>query len=199
MSSVVTGESKHLSEMAGTIINGALLAPDILKNILSTMDADRTVAMGVHNKSGTKWTAASTYLDFATTSDVVLPQTVDVDKAFLYSARRVSGLLMMGIFGVATYDMANGNTLAIMFAVPYNCVLYSSWWNVHVYKGKVSANIDLYSKLYSSEGNPIKGDDSWHAINDIGKGYKARGSMSSSRNACLLIDVEKKRSVPVDC
>ena len=181
-----------MAEVAEAIIDGAKLTVDVVTKILDGLNEDRIVAIGVHNESGTKWTAKGTYLDFSTTSDVIVPETVETGKALLYSARRVAHLPAMGIAGVLTYDTGNGNTVAVMFCVPYDYILRSNRWNVHVFEGEVEANKDLYDELYSSRAKPIKGDDSWHNKDDIGEGYKARGVMTSSEKASLVVHVQKQ-------
>ena len=178
--------------VAGGIIDKNKFGTDIVTKILDGLTEARIVAIGIDNETGTKWTAKGTFLDFSTTSDIVLPETVETGKALLYSARRVAHLPAMGIAGVLTYDTGNGNTLAIMFYVPFDYIFHSNRWNVHVFEGEVEASGDLYDKLYSSRAKPFKGDDSWHDKDDIGEGYKARGVMTSSSKATLVVRVEKQ-------
>lgn len=181
-----------MAAVAGAVIAGATLGVNTLTKILEAMTGGRKIAIGISNETGTTWTAKDTYLDFSTTSDVVPPLEVENGKALLYSAKAVSGLPMAGITGAIAYSMSDGNTLIFIFSVPYNYAFYDNWWNVRVYKGEKKATEAVFDELYSSRAKPIKGNDGWKEKDNIGEGYKAKGVMSSSGNAPLLINVMKQ-------
>ena len=181
-----------MAAAAGAVIAGATLGINTLTKILEAMSGGRKVAIGVDNETDTTWTASSTYLDFSTTSDVVPPEKVKNGEALLYSAKAVSGLPMAGITGAIAYSMSDGNTLIFIFSVPFNYAFYDNWWNVKVYQGEKTATEQVFDELYSSRAKPIKGNDGWKEKGDIGEGYKAKGCMSSSGNAPLIIKVMKQ-------
>jgi hypothetical protein len=180
---------KKSAEIAGAVIEGASLTFGILDKILTVLgDINRKIAIGVDNESGRAWTAQNAYF-FSGTSDVVLPASVPNTKAFLYDAQKDRGPVATGVVGVLAYSLSNGNTLGILFSVPYDYNWYSNWWNIKLYKGIKRADRVMYYDLYYY-ANPHKGDNGWHD-NKLGYGLKSKGFMTSSGQATLKIRVSR--------
>ena len=178
--------------MAGQVIPGVELNVGVLNKILTGMPQHHAVAIGVDNESGAQWTAPGTYLDpDSTKSDVGIPSKLDTGMALIYDARAISR--SEGIAGVLTYSVEKGDTMAVMFSIPFSYEEGdTNLWNVHVFEGKREASQDLIEQLSSSHFRPIKGDDKEHIKDSIGRGYKAKGSMPNKGKAPLLIRVEKQ-------
>ena len=178
---------------AGDIIAGAELTIGLLKTILDTLGAlDRKISIGVENVTGTTWTAGSESVYFESgTSDYVLPYEVKSTEALLEGFRKTSGPVARGTVGVFTYHTSEGYTIAVMWSVPFDYNLYSNWWNVLALPGKEVANSDLFERMYSSDGEPFKGDNEWK-IKNLDFGLKVRGAMAESGQATMEIHVEKQ-------
>lgn len=169
---------------AGSVIDGVALSYHVLKEM--RVKYSRQVAIGVDNESQKYWTAANVYF-YSGTSDSILPHSVPTSKALLYSARKTSGVAR-GAVGVFTYHMSDGNTLAVLFSVPFDYTWYSNWWNVKVYSDHKPADYSMYYDMYYDKAS--EGDNSWH-YKSIGYGLKIKGFMTSSSKASLAIHVQK--------
>ena len=106
----------------------------------------RKVAVGVANETQGTWTAIGAYY-FSGTSDVVIPETVKNDKALLYDGRSTDCPVATGAVGVIGYTMEDGNTLGVLFSVPFDYNWYDNWWNAKVYKGSKKVDHDMYEDL----------------------------------------------------
>uniref|UniRef100_Q5I4B8 DELTA-actitoxin-Oor1a n=1 Tax=Oulactis orientalis TaxID=308032 RepID=ACTPA_OULOR len=160
----------------------------VLAKVLAELGkVSRKIAVGVDNESGGSWTALNAYFRSGTT-DVILPDLVPNQKALLYRGGKDTGPVATGVVGVLAYAMSDGNTLAILFSVPYDYNLYSNWWNVKVYSGKRRADQGMSEDL--SYGNPYGGDNGWHA-RKLAYGLKERGFMKSSAQSILEIHATK--------
>nr|P58691.2 RecName: Full=DELTA-stichotoxin-Hcr4a; Short=DELTA-SHTX-Hcr4a; AltName: Full=Cytolysin RTX-A [Heteractis crispa] len=174
--------------LAGAIIAGASLTFQILDKVLAELgQVSRKIAIGIDNESGGSWTAMNAYFRSGTT-DVILPEFVPNQKALLYSGRKNRGPDTTGAVGALAYYMSNGNTLGVMFSVPFDYNLYSNWWDVKVYSGKRRADQAMYEDLYYS--NPYRGDNGWHQKN-LGYGLKMKGIMTSAGEAIMEIRISR--------
>ena len=174
---------------AGTVISVAEFSLSVLNEILRIMgDIERKIAVGLSNESGGKWTAIGVYF-YSGASDIVLPNEVPDQMVALYNARKTSGPVATGAVGVLGYKLGDGNTLGVMFSVPYDYNLYSNWWNVKVYNGYKPVDKDMYDDLYDNA--TFKGDDQWYD-KSLGYGYKVRGAMSSSGTCTLQCYINKE-------
>jgi hypothetical protein len=172
--------------LAGAVIQGAALAFQVLDKILTSLGGiSRKIAIGVDNESGRKWAARNVYF-YSGTSDTVLPYSVPHSKAFLYGARKTRGSVR-GAVGVLAYSMSDGNTLGILFSVPYHYTWYRNWWNIKVYRGYKRANKRMYRDLYY-HAKPHKGNNEWHS-KYLGYGLWSKGFMTSSGQTKLKIRV----------
>lgn len=175
--------------MAGTVISGGSLTFTVLDRILTAlMGIDRKVAIGVKNLSGMQWTALNTYF-YSGTSHKVLPRTVRHNQALLYDGQK-SNSGFRGVVGVCAYRMSDGNTLGIMFSIPYDYISYQNWWNIKVFQGQRHADNRMFNDLYDYN-SPVQGNDRWHYNKRIGGGLKCDGFMNSSGAAKLQIDVKR--------
>ena len=69
-----------ISVDAGTVIEGAQLTVDLLKDVLNVLsNVKRKCAIGVDNESGLGWQQGSTYF-YSGTADENLPYSVDNSK-----------------------------------------------------------------------------------------------------------------------
>jgi hypothetical protein len=161
------------------VIAGGALGADVLGKALGSLgDIDRKIVIGVGNESEKSWTALNAYLSSGT-SDVVLPEEVPNTKAFLYKAQKDRGPVATGVVGVLAYSMSDGNTLGILFSVPFDYNLYENWWNVKLYAER-SKHTDesMYNDLYYNT-KPHQGDNGWYE-KTLGYGLKSKGCMTSS-------------------
>nr|Q93109.1 RecName: Full=DELTA-actitoxin-Aeq1b; Short=DELTA-AITX-Aeq1b; AltName: Full=Equinatoxin V; Short=Eqt V; Short=EqtV; AltName: Full=Equinatoxin-5; Flags: Precursor [Actinia equina]AAC05720.1 equinatoxin V precursor [Actinia equina] len=182
-------DEKRSVAVAGAVIEGATLTFNVLQTVLKALgDISRKIAVGIDNESGMTWTAMNTYFRSGT-SDVILPHTVPHGKALLYNGQKDRGPVATGVVGVLAYAMSDGNTLAVLFSIPFDYNLYSNWWNVKVYKGHRRADQRMYEELYYNL-SPFRGDNGWHN-RDLGYGLKGRGFMNSSGQSILEIHVTK--------
>ena len=120
---------------------------------------------------------------------MVLPHTVKHNQALLYDSHKTEGPVARGAAGVMAYHMSDGNTLAVLFMVPFAYNLYPSgnMWNVKIYSGRKRANYKMYKQMYYGN-NPLKGDDGYH-VKFLGHGLKVRGYLNSSGMAIVKIRV----------
>nr|Q9Y1U9.1 RecName: Full=DELTA-actitoxin-Aeq1c; Short=DELTA-AITX-Aeq1c; AltName: Full=Equinatoxin IV; Short=EqT IV; Short=EqTIV; AltName: Full=Equinatoxin-4; Flags: Precursor [Actinia equina]AAD39836.1 equinatoxin IV precursor [Actinia equina] len=182
-------DEKRSVAVAGAIIKGAALTFNVLQTVLKALgDISRKIAVGVDNESGKTWTALNTYFRSGT-SDIVLPHKVPHGKALLYNGQKDRGPVATGAVGVLAYAMSDGNTLAVLFSVPYDYNWYSNWWNVRIFKGRRRADQRMYEQLYYYL-SPFRGDNGWHERH-LGYGLKSRGFMNSGGQAILEIHVTK--------
>lgn len=102
---------------------------NVLKSILKTLSGiERAVAIGIDNETGGKWTSHATYFRSGT-SDTTVPYEVGSGEVLLWDARKTSGPVATGAVGVTAYTL-DGNTLAVMYSIPFDYNWYSNWYNV---------------------------------------------------------------------
>nr|AWM11685.1 actinoporin StnIII [Stichodactyla helianthus] len=172
--------------VAGAVIQGGTLTFQVLDKVLAELGkVSRKIAIGIDNESGRSWSALNTYFRSGTSHEI-LPENVPNHKALVYNARKSNGPVAKGIVAAFAYYMSDGNTLAVMFSVPFDYNLYSNWWDVRIYNGKRRADQKMYKDLYY--GSPFKGDNGWHQKN-LGYGLKMKGIMTSAGEAKLQIEI----------
>ena len=133
--------------------------------------------------------AASTYFEFGT-SDVTLPRQFISGETITWGSRKSAGPFPTGTVGVFTYNSSDGNTLAVMWSVPFNFWIYYSWWNVKMYRGTRKASREIYQEMYRDADI---GDNKWYGPREIGQGYMLNGSMADSYyEPTLQIEVTKQ-------
>lgn len=173
---------------AGDIIDVVQLTLDLLKTILDAMgNIERKIAVGIGNETPVDWNAIGVHFESGT-SDNVLPREVPPQKAGLYDARKTSSAAR-GAVAALGYKMSDGNTLGVMFSVPFDYNLYENWWNAKIYEGSRGVDYSMYEDLYYY-ADPFKGDDHYHS-KAIGLGYKVDGVMSSSGTPTLKMLIQK--------
>lgn len=195
----------HLTALQlSSLTPGMELGVNVLDDVLESLSAVvRTIAIGVSNITGATWKAKNVYF-VSGTSDVVPPGRVADGKSLLYSARKTRGPIVRGAVGVIAYDTSRGETLGILFSVPFDYNLFDNEWNVGLFEADVKADSEMYTALRCSGQNKTenkmyetvcqsdlkKGNDCWTSKVDIGNGYVVSGAMSSSGSATLKILVE---------
>ncbi|XP_065903966.1 DELTA-sagatoxin-Srs1a-like [Dysidea avara] len=178
--------------VAGVAITALTL--DVIKGVLGEIEAAaRKIAMGVFNGTDSKWKKGSVYFGSGA-SDVIIPYKVDVRKCFTYGARKTLGPVATGAVGVIAYNMDDGDTLAIMFSVPFDYNLYNNCWNVKIYNGHQEANSTMFNEMYNKQSYFV-GNDTWESkkLNDK---YMVEGIMTSSSESILQIYVVKELDTP---
>lgn len=172
-----------------TVIAIAEFSADLLREILDILgNIDRKIAIGLGNQTTTSWDYGGVYY-VSGTSDGVIPEKVPDGYIVLYNGRKTNGPVATGSVGVMGYRMSDGNTVALMFSVPFDYNLYSNWWNAKVYKGYHSIDEAMFNEMYYGN-DPFKGDDAWHE-KDIGEGYFVKGVMGSSGTCTLEVYIRK--------
>ena len=197
----------HLNALQlSSLTPGIQLGVSVLDTVLESLsEVVRTIAIGVSNKTGATWKAKNVYFTSGT-SDVVLPGYVADGQTLLYTGRKTRGPIARGVVGVLSYDTSRGETLGVLFSVPFDYNLFSNQWNVGLFEADVKADMKMYKalrqggktksgqtrKMYETllESNLKKGNDCWTSGLDIGNGYVVSGVMSSSGTSTLKIVVE---------
>ena len=172
---------------------GVLTTLDTVKKVLDGLrNVDRKIAICINNETEQTFTSPERNVYFKSgTSDLPLPERIEGGQTMLWGARKDSGPVATGTTGVFTYSVNDGTyTLAVMWSVPFDFNLYSSWWNVKMYSGRKYANKALYKEMYKSAQH--KGDNAWHGPKDIGQGYTVKGSLAKSSVPTLEIHVKKE-------
>lgn len=173
--------------MAGTTVEAGKYEYSMLQDVLRQEgDHIRKIAIGLKNSSKCLLNNPCVYYESGG-SDTPLPAEIQGGHVGLLGARKISAALT-GTSGVITYNIANRNaTLALMWSVPMDFNVFSSWWNVKVFDGKREANAELFSELYSQSSHPYKGNGEWYegiAHNE----WQFRGMMTDSN--CPVLEVE---------
>ena len=105
----------------------------------------------------------------------------------IWGARKTSGPIARGAAGVFTYYIpVLDKTLAVMYSVPFDYILFRNWWNVKLYSGRREANKKTFSDMDGSDR--VKGDNTWHTIK-LGSGVSVKGAMGSTGQSKLEIKV----------
>lgn len=174
--------------LAGAVLAASKLTLNVLDRILQgILQANRKISIGVENYSGNSWTSINTYFSSGKADDgVSLPYYVAGGMALLYSAKKSDPYAVTGVVGVLSYKMSDGNTVAILFSVPFDYNLYQNKWNCKVYPGRRVAASWMYREINNDA--PFLGNDSWQR-KTIGLGYSCSGFMNSSGEAKLQVRV----------
>lgn len=112
--------------------------------------------------------------------------------ALLYGSQKTMGSVATGTVEVLTYYIPDiGKTLTVIFSVPFNYNLYSNWFDVWLYSGKVSpatASYSLWKELYYDD--PFKRDiNIWNYRYLQGSGLWVRCAMSNMGQATIEIHI----------
>ena len=167
------------------LVPAANLKAPLLDNFLDKIgNRARRIAVGVCNETTVTWNEAQVYF-FSGRSSSILPYEVQPGMALAWSARKNLWRLE-GAVAAFGYYMGDGNTLGVMFSVPYDQNLYTNQWNAKVYQRKRKIDRNMYRDLCR---HAIKGDGSWQTIQDIGCGYSMRGTMTESATSKLEIHI----------
>lgn len=101
-----------------------------------------------------------------------------------------------GAVGVFTYDLFSADlndysrSMAVMFSVPYDRILYSNWCAVGIFDKGKSCDRDLYDLMYSgNENNFVRGKADGSCISYEGDYAIVSVSMSDSGEAVLRVDI----------
>ena len=152
------------SERVSRKFSGANIIPlaelgfGILQSVLDVLgNVNRKIAIGIGNDTPYEWKAVGVYF-FSGTSDEVLPINVNTDEAVTYPARKTNGPTATGVVGVLCYYIPiRSNSLCVMFSVPFDYNLYSNWWDVQVFSGRVTPDKALYNQMYNDD--PYRGNN----------------------------------------
>ena len=96
---------------------------------------------------------------------------------------------VFGASGLLSYKMSDGNTIAMMFSVPYVHLLQKNRWNVHIYEGHREMDENTYEEINSGAagGKAFEGNDAWHEKH-LPFGYHVEGIMTGG-NEGVKIDL----------
>ncbi|XP_030294125.1 bryoporin-like [Sparus aurata] len=100
-----------------------------------------------------------------------------------------------GAVGVFTYDLYNkskGQTagrIAVMFSVPFDFNLYSSWYAVGVFEKSRACDYDLYYQMYNNTGNMFTREIAGNGIERMNGPVAITASMSISYQPILSLEV----------
>ena len=94
-----------------------------------------------------------------------------------------------GASGLLSYKTSDGNTIAMMFSVPYVHLPEKNKWNVHIYEKHREMDENIYEELHSGAagGKPFEGNDAWHEKH-LPFGYHVEGIMTGG-NQGVNIDL----------
>lgn len=143
-------------------------------------------------------TAGGIYFDSGTT-DTPLPRQIQSGETIVWNARKLQGPFPTGVVGVLTYKISDGNTLAVMWSVPFIPIgilnVFKNKWSVRVFDGARRADEALFEEM---ERTVKYGDDNWYDPEDIGQGYRMSGSMATSVKPIVDIHVTKPKPNNLD-
>ncbi|XP_022607890.1 DELTA-actitoxin-Aeq1b-like isoform X2 [Seriola dumerili] len=101
-----------------------------------------------------------------------------------------------GSVGVFTYDLLSESTqqyrgrVAVMFSVPYDFNLYSSWFAVGVFGLDTHCDQHLYETMYyNTERGFVRGKAKGPSLSHRGSHVTVRATMSDSYRAVLKVQV----------
>lgn len=101
-----------------------------------------------------------------------------------------------GAVGVFTYDLFNpdmndySHVMAVMFSVPYDRSLYSTWFAVGIFDKGTDCDYNLYDIMYNgSENRFVRAKADGSCISYEGDYVVVSASMSDSGEAVLRVDV----------
>ncbi|XP_041861017.1 DELTA-sagatoxin-Srs1a-like [Melanotaenia boesemani] len=101
-----------------------------------------------------------------------------------------------GAVGVFTYDLFNADlndynhTIAVMFSVPYDRILFSNWCAVGIFKKGQNCNYSLYNLMYNrNENNFVRAKADGSSISYEGDYVIVSASMSDGGEAVLRVDI----------
>ena len=137
------------------------------------------IAAGAYHKSGT--------------SDLSLPLEIRSGNTAVWSGRKWQGPFPAGTIGVLVYKTTDGNTLAVMWSVPFFLFggifdAFCNTWNVRMFDGARRPDEALFDEMKRGSN---RGDDIWRGPVDIGQSYQMIGIMASSARPVLDIRITK--------
>ena len=165
-------------------------APDD-ENAARHAGREATIRFKFESEDVVTLTAGGVYFDSGTT-DFPLPHKIQPGATIQWKNRKFQGPWLTGTVGVFTYKDSDGNTLAVMWSVPFILLeifdIFTNRWNVRVFDGARRADRALFNEM---ERGANKGDSNWYGPEDIGQGYQMSGSMATSTRPILDIHVTK--------
>lgn len=175
-------QSKGMNTEAGPIFAAAGLTMEFLKNVLESMASVRKIAISIGNETPYRWEAVNAYFHSGA-ANKVLPEFVSKGGVALYTAQKTEGPVLTGVEGVFTYYVEDAEkTVAVMFSVPFSYNPGDNWWDVRIYRGRKTADSEMYNSMYSHT-RPLKGDDGWHT--KVADGFQIKGAMTRGGNCAM--------------
>ena len=134
------------------------LGINVLQSVLDALgNIERTIAIGIGNDTPYEWKADGVYFRSGT-SDEFLPPYLSSEEGAIFPGRKTEGPVATGVVGVLCYYVPKRRkSLCVMFSVPFDYNLYSNWWDVQMFSGKISPDQQLYEQMYY--GSPYSGDN----------------------------------------
>ena len=142
--------------------------------------------MSFSNRTSTTWKHHGIF--FKHGEKISLPaDPLDSGEKGVFVFKKMGGIY--GASGLLSYKMSDGNTIAMMFSVPYVHLGQKNKWNVHIYEAHREMNEHTYDELHSGAagGSPFEGNDAWHEKH-LPFGYHVEGIMTGG-NQGVSIDL----------
>lgn len=112
-----------------------------------------------------------------------------------------------GAIGVLMYDLIGkshsgaGQSLAIMFSVPWDYNLYKNWFAVGIYKAGRSCDKELYKEMYyenkQKEHGFVREEATGSGINHVGASHDIKATMNPLAKAIMKVEVWEKLFSPI--
>jgi len=115
--------------------------------------------------------ALKTKVELAGSRDLSITFLALLMKTFLFllimdMPRKTTGPVATGAVGVVAYYIPSiQKTLAVMFSIPFDYILYQNWWNAKLYPGNERADHNQYRDLYF-DATPFKANG-WHERSSV--------------------------------
>ena len=177
---------------SGDVIDTSTFKVSVLNDILGQLgNTGRKIAISIHNETGRTCSKGSVYFESGT-SDSNMPSEVKDKQTMLLGCRKTSSVFILrGTDGVITFFTPEKHTIAVMWSVPFNQMMFIICWNVAVFPNERKASKELFDELYNLKSQPFIGDNEWKQ-RSLEFDYKVRGAMAGSMHATMNIHIERE-------
>lgn len=167
----------------GAVAAGAAVIPQILAQILSTINVSREVAVAVNNYTGNDLINPAYYI--VSGKLVNTASTVSAGMANFVSACRTTGAAR-GTVAVVTYELSNSNyRLAIYWSVPFGYAAHSNVLYLCLVDKSTLTDVRLYSELNEKAVNASAG-----SFSNTDSGYLLEAVMGTGGQATLNLSIK---------
>jgi hypothetical protein len=164
-----------------------------LAKLVKALPLERTCAIGIKNFTDHELIHPSFY---TYSGKIVAYNHRGEPKHDVGIAAEKSSGAAVGTVAVASYQIKNTNKrIALMWSVPFDWNLYSSWFKGAIIKADQDTNYDLYEDMYYNYHNITSGDcnqsgkyGSWQGKDNE---FKVSGNMTDGSNAEMTMELHK--------